>query len=144
MTLKELFDEYFKVKILPSNRSESTIEKYTLLGNVIDRYFSDIDIYEIKPSFYQTQFNKLGKQAGYDYCSRVNRLIQKMIIYGNADGMKINDFTKGLEIFSKRPKKIREDKYLHSLEDYERVLKGCKNRFNYEYSISAYFVYILF
>lgn len=144
MTIKELFEEYFRVKILPSNRSDSTVEKYTLLGNVIDRHFGDIDIYDIKPFFYQTQFNELGKTAGYDYCSRVNRLIQKIIIYGNADGMKINDFTQGLEIFSKRPKKLREDKYLHSLEDYNRVLLECRKRFNYDYSISAYFIYILF
>lgn len=145
MIIDDLLKQWNMNKIEPSNLSDATKEKYVKYGEVILRYFNGMDTEDIKPSFYQEQFNVLAQGAGKDYVQRVDNIVKRMIAFAQADGLSVRDFTVGFEIFSKRPKKLREDKYLHSVEDYELVLKECKSKFvNYDSSVRAYYIYLLF
>lgn len=144
MEIMRLWEEYYELKIEPSNRSDSTKEKFKHYGTTIKKYFGGMDISEIKGSFYQKQFNKFTLNVTEDYAKRINNEIRKMIYFAQADGYDVIDFTKGVDIFAKKCSKEREDKSLQSREDYEAVLQEVKKRFNYERSVSAYVIYILF
>lgn len=143
MKLSDLYQEWLEVKIFPSPRSEATLSKYHKFGKIIQTSFPQ-DIQEIKPSTYQRAFNEIGKSTGRDYSRRIHQTIKKVVQFGIADGIDIQDFTVGLEIFAQNAKKLREEKYLHSLNDFELVLDHCKRHFNYTDSISAYYLYLLF
>lgn len=143
MILYDLYKAWYDVKIKPSNRAKSTLEKYDKIGKLIGRYFPQ-DLEELKPSEYQMGFNEIGKRAGYDYAGRVNRAVKKSINFAKADDLDVRDVTLGIEIFTKRPKKPRAKKYLQSYSDYEAVTAALKARFNYDRSVSPYFLYLLF
>ncbi len=145
MDLTELFEFYYDLKISASNRSEITKLKYKKLFTTILKNFGNIDIYSIKPSYYQMKMNQIGKSCGSDHLRRINRLFKKMILFYQLDGHDdLKDFTRGYEVFSKIPSKHRQDKFIHSLDDYHRVLESCQSRFNYDYSVSYYYLYLLF
>ncbi|XHB95851.1 hypothetical protein AAFF39_03310 [Lactococcus garvieae] len=143
-TLVEWYNDYAKVKIIASNLSDGTKQKYDAFSNVIVKYFGDKPITAISPRDYQVVFNKLGKNVGRDYAQRINKLIEKVAQYAKDEGIPVKDFTKSLDIFEKRSKKDRDEKYLHSRKDFNTVLEACKLGFNYDKSVVAYYVYLLF
>ncbi|MGV8956390.1 hypothetical protein [Lactococcus lactis] len=104
LIIDELLAQWNMNKIQPSNLSDATKEKYMKYGEVILRYFKGMDTEDIKPSFYQEQFNVLAQGAGKDYVQRVDSIVKRMIAFAQADGLSVRDFTVGFEIFSKRPR----------------------------------------
>ena len=141
MKLINLYQNYLGIKILPSNRELSTIEKYLNYGRLIEKYF-DVELSEMRDSICQIAFNKIGEETGRGYAMRLHKVIQKTIEFARADGMKINDFTLGLEIFAKIEKKEREKKFLHSIKDYQALCEALKKSFNYKCSVASYFLWI--
>lgn len=141
--LKELFDIWYNIKIAPSPRAEATKLKYQAFGALIEKHFPQ-DIDEIRPSTYQLAFNNLAQNMGYNYAKRLDRYIRKVLDFSRADGLIIKDFTTGLEIFAGVEKKQRTEKYIHSIRDYNRILDDLKARFNFDRSISPYYLYLLF
>lgn len=135
---------YLDEKIIPSNRTPLTIKKYQAYVNILLRHFDGREVGTIKPSDVQIAFNEICKTTGKDYAGRVVSLLRKAIAYAQADGVEIKDFTVGLELFAKHEKKKRADKFLHSEQDIQKFMRAIKRRFNYEDSVVAYFVYLLF
>lgn len=124
-------------------RAENTRYKYHIIGKTLEREFPQ-DIAELRPSTYQHILNRMGEHTGYDYLGRINRVIEKLVDFAKADGIEVRNFTLGWENFAKNEKQLRENKYLHSIEDYNRVLSALKGRFNYENAITPYYLYLLF
>lgn len=137
----DLFDEWYSVKIEASNRSEETKKHYDNFRKIIKTHF-DKNYNEIKPSYYQRAFNIICKSSGNGHAKRLNAVIKKVIEFAQADGVEIRDFTVGIEFFSKRDKKSREEKYLHSISDYYLLKEYLESRFNFERTNAPYYLWL--
>ena len=137
MSMVELVHHYLVVKIY-GKKSESTDEKYQRLESKIKKEFGELPVNRLKQSEYQVIMDRIGETTGYDYLSRINSIIRKSIQFALADKIFIEDFTKNVEVFSKVSKQNADDKFLHSLKDYERVINYLQNKFDYKKSIVSY------
>ena len=61
-----------------------------------------------------------------------------------ADKLVIDDFTYDVELFPQVDAQSADDKYLHTQEDYFRVLIELRKRFDYFKSIVPFILYFLF
>ena len=61
-----------------------------------------------------------------------------------ADKILIDDFTLGVEYFSRRKEKNSEEKYLHQISDIELLLDTLFTQMNYRQSVIRYYLYLLF
>ncbi|HEP4876518.1 TPA: site-specific integrase, partial [Streptococcus pyogenes] len=73
----------------------------------------------------------------------LNSDIRKVIIFFKRDGVLIEDFTEGVKIFGKPYRKSPEDKYLKSIEDYQKLLAYLKRIANYSDSIIPFFLFTM-
>jgi integrase len=85
--------------------------------------------------------DRIGETTGYDYLSRINSIIRKSIHFALADKIFIEDFTKNVEVFGKVSKQSADDKFFHSLKNYERVINYLHSKFDYKKSIVSYTEY---
>ena len=143
MSMVELVHHYLVVKIY-GKKSESTDEKYQRLESKITKEFGELPVNRLKQSEYQVILDKIGETTGYDYLSRINSIIRKSIQFALADKIFIEDFTKNVEVFSRVSKQSADDKFLHSLKDYERVINYLQSKFDYKKSIVSFIEYFLF
>ncbi|HGS3509982.1 TPA: tyrosine-type recombinase/integrase [Streptococcus pneumoniae] len=144
MTLSELYNEWFDLKILPSNRSVVTKKKYLMRKKVIERLFGNKPVSQIKPSEYQKIMNEYGETVSRNFLGRLNSCIRASIQMAIADKVIIEDFTAYVELFSSKSGQKVEEKYLHAESDYQKVLVYLKNKFDYQKSIVPYVIYFLF
>lgn len=144
MSLYELWQEWFNLIIKPSDLADTTKNKYAARGPVIKKLFGDQKVGKIKHSAYQKKLNDYAKKCTKNYVRRLNSDIKKAIQFGKRDGMLVADFTDGVVIFGKNFVKAADDKYLHSISDYERVIGYLESHLNYSDGIIYYLLLMLF
>lgn len=144
MTLPQLYQKWFNLKIKSSNRSNETLRKYQYKLDKINELFGDKKIIDIKHSDYQLAMNKLGEKLGKNLLGRINSDIKKCIQLAIADRLMINDFTINVELHSQKIKQAKDEKYIHSEQHYQKILKELKEKMDYKKSISPFILYFLF
>ena len=144
MTLPQLNQKWFNLKIKSSNRSNETLRKYQYKLDKINELFGDKKIIDIKHSDYQLAMNKLGEKLGKNLLGRINSDIKKCIQLAIADRLMINDFTINVELHSQKIKQAKDEKYIHSEQHYQKNLKELKEKMDYKKSISPFILYFLF
>ena len=144
MTLPQLYQKWFNLKIKSSNRSNETLRKYQYKLDKINELFGDKKIIDIKHSDYQLAMNKLGEKLGKNLLGRINSDIKKCIQLAIADRLMIDDFTINVELHSQKIKQAKDEKYIHSEQHYQKILKELKEKMDYKKSISPFILYFLF
>lgn len=142
-TLYELWQDWYDLVILPSEKAKSTKEGYSYRGKMMEKIFSDIPAVQISHKEYQSKLNEYGEQVTKDHVSRLNADIRTVVNFSKRNGLVLNDFTEGVKIFGLSGKDI-DDKYLHSISDYKSLLSHLRSKFNYRESVMAYLLYFLF
>ena len=142
-TLYELWQDWYDLVILPSEKAKSTKEGYSDRGKMMEKIFLDIPAVQISHKEYQSKLNEYGEQVTKDHVSRLNADIRTVVNFSKRNGLVLNDFTEGVKIFGLSGKDI-DDKYLHSISDYKSLLSHLRSKFNYRESVMAYLLYFLF
>ena len=144
MTLVDLYQEWLDLKIIPSSRQQTTINKFILRKKIIKKYFGNKKVSEIKPSDYQKAMNKYGNHINRNGLGRLNNDIHNAISMAIADKVLIDDFTANVELYSTKVAQNVEDKYLQSEADYNAVIEFITQKFDYHKSVVPYVIYFLF
>ena len=66
--------------------------------------------------------NIYGETVGYDYLSRINSTLRNTIQLAQSDKIVLDDFTSNVELFAGKEAQKNEEKYIHSVEDYHRLV----------------------
>ena len=144
MTLVDLYQEWLELKIIPSSRQQTTINKFILRKKIIKKYFGNKKVSEIKPSDYQKAMNDYGTRINRNGLGRLNNDIHNAISTAIADKVLIDDFTANVELYSTKVAQNVEDKYLQSEADYNAVIEFITQKFDYHKSVVPYVIYFLF
>lgn len=100
-SLYDWFQTWYDLKIRPKKKlSQETKKNYQIYGETLKRLFGDKPIIDIKSSQYQRIMNVYGETVGYDYLSRINSVIRKIIKLAQSDKIVIDDFTSTVELFA--------------------------------------------
>lgn len=141
-SLYDWFQTWYDLKIRPKKTlSQETKKNYQIYGETLERLFGDKPIIDIKSSQYQRIMNVYGETVGYDYLSKINSVIRKTIKLAQSDKIEIDDFTSNVELFAGKDGQKPEDKYIHSVDDYHRLIKYLEANLKYEESIVNYILY---
>ena len=141
--LYDLWQDWYDLVILPSEKSKSTKQGYYFRGKTIEKLFSDISAVEITHKEYQTRLNEYGEKVTKEHVGRLNADIRTVVKFSKRSGIVMNDFTDGVKIFGLAGKDI-EDKYIHSITSYKDLLSYLRSKFNYRESVMPYLLYFLF
>ncbi|MCJ1995958.1 site-specific integrase [Lactococcus piscium] len=144
MTLVDLYQEWLELKIIPSSRQQTTINKFILRKKIIQKYFGNKKVSEIKPSDYQKAMNEYGTRINRNGLGRLNNDIHNAISMAIADKILIDDFTVNVELYSTKLAQNVEDKYLQSEADYNAVIEFITQKLDYPKSVVPYVIYFLF
>lgn len=144
ITLYDLWFEWYSLTIKPSNLADTTKNKYFIRGSVIRKLFGNQKVNKIKHSEYQRKLNNYAEKFTKNHVRRLNSDIKKAIQLAKRDGVLLNDFTDGVVIAGKKFVKEPEDKYLHSISDYEKVINYLENNLDYSNGIVYYLLLVLF
>ena len=144
MTLVDLYQEWLELKIIPSSRQQTTINKFILRKKIIKKYFGNKKVSEIKPSDYQKAMNEYGTRINRNGLGRLNNDIHNAISMAIADKILIDDFTVNVELYSTKLAQNVEDKYLQSEADYNAVIEFITQKLDYPKSVVPYVIYFLF
>ena len=142
-TLYDLWQDWYDLVILPSEKSKSTKQGYYFRGKTIEKLFSDISAVQITHKEYQTRLNEYGEKVTKEHVGRLNADIRTVLKFSKRSGIVMNDFTDGVKIFGLAGKDI-EDKYIHSITSYKDLLSHLRTKFNYRESVMPYLLYFLF
>lgn len=143
-SLYDWFQTWYDLKIRPKkNISQETKKNYQIYGETLKRLFGDKPIVEIKATEYQRIMNVYGETVGYDYLSRINSIIRKTVKLAQSDKIVIDDFTATVELFAGKDVQKADDKYIHSVEDYHRLISYLEDNLNYEDSVVNHVIYII-
>lgn len=143
-SLFDWFQTWYDLKIRPKkNISQVTKKNYQIYGETLKRLFGDKAIVDIKATEYQRIMNIYGETVGYDYLSRINSIIRKTIKLAQTDKIVIDDFTANVELFAGKESQKNDEKYIHSANDYSRLLRYLEENLNYEESIVNHVLFIL-
>ena len=135
MTLVDLYQEWLDLKIIPSSRQQTTINKFILRKKIIKKYFGNKKVSEIKPSDYQKAMNKYGNHINRNGLGRLNNDIHNAISMAIADKVLIDDFTVNVELYSTKIAQTVDDKYLQSEADYNAVIDFITQKLDYHKSV---------
>lgn len=105
--------------------------------------FGDRAIVDIKSTEYQRIMNIYGETVGYDYLSRINSTIRKTIQLAQSDKIVLDDFTSNVELFAGKEAQKNEEKYIHSVEDYHRLVNYLEKKLDYETTVIYHVLYII-
>ena len=141
--LYDLWQDWYDLVILPSEKSKSTKQGYYFRVKTIEKLFSDILAVEITHKEYQTRLNEYGEKVTKEHVGRLNADIRTVVKFSKRSGIVMNDFTDGVKIFGLAGKDI-EDKYIHSITSYKDLLSHLRTKFNYRESVMPYLLYFLF
>ncbi|MDT2766659.1 site-specific integrase [Lactococcus raffinolactis] len=144
MTLVDLYQEWLDLKIIPSSRQQTTINKFILRKKIIKKYFGNKKVSEIKPSDYQKAMNDYGTHINRNGLGRLNNDIHNAITMAIADKVLIDDFTVNVELYSTKIAQNVEDKYLQYEADYNAVIEFLIQELDYHKSVVPYVIYFLF
>lgn len=144
--LPTLYEQWYDLKVVNSGRSEETLRKYRYFGRLIDENFTDIPVSSIKPSEYQRKINELGviEKISYNTLIRVNSVIRQTLEMIIADGFFVKDFTKNVVIQSSYKEQQPEEKYIHSLEEYNQIIDYLKENMDFRKTSLLHIIYFLF
>ncbi|MCB4938447.1 site-specific integrase [Streptococcus mutans] len=143
-SLYDWFQTWYDLKIRPKKKlSRETKKNYQIYGETLKRLFGDKPIIDIKSSQYQRIMNVYGETVGYDYLSRINSVIRKIIKLAQSDKIVIDDFTSTVELFAGKDGQKVNEKYIRSVEDYHRLISYLENNLNYEDSVVNHVIYVI-
>ena len=140
ISLYELWKTWFTLTILPRNLNQKTVDKYKRRGEKIKSYFGNTPARKIKPSTYQAFINKEAQGRCKDNTRRLNSDINKVIKFAQRDKMQIDNFTEDILITGVKNIKKAEEKYIHSIKDYDCIINYLMNNLYYENSVVPYLV----
>lgn len=142
ITLHQLWQKWYDLHIVPQNQSKSTLNKHKKRGQLIEDYFKDTPLRDIKASQYQDFINSFAKTNGKDNVGRLHSEVKKVLTFAKQDKLDFHDFTLGAKITGQAPKKSEEEKYIHSKADYVKLLHHLKQNSHYGTSVIPYLIYI--
>lgn len=143
-SLYDWYQTWYDLKIRPKKKlSKVTKKNYQTYGKTIKKLFGDRAIVDIKSTEYQRIMNIYGETVGYDYLSRINSTIRKTIQLAQSDKIVLDDFTSNVELFAGKEAQKNEEKYIHSVEDYHRLVNYLEKKLDYEATVIYYVLYII-
>lgn len=95
--------------------SEITRNRYTVIGNVLDKYWGDKKLRAIKRSDYQAFINWYGKNHAHDSVSKLNNAVRSAVGYAIDDDVISKDFTHNVKLIYSKDKE-RQVEYLTNKE----------------------------
>lgn len=111
-------------------------------GKFIKAQFEDKPAIQIKASEYQAFINKYAETNCRDNVSRMNAEIRNVIIFAKRDKLNMEDFTEGVILSDRPPKKRKEDKYIHSFKDYQKLVSYLEENLDLSTSIIPHLLLI--
>ena len=142
ITFYALWEKWLELTVKPFGKAESTFNKHLLRGKFIKEYFKDKPALKIKASEYQGFINKYAETNCRDNVSRMNAEIRNVIVFAKRDKLNIEDFTEGVVISGRPSKKRRDEKYIHSFEDYQKLVTYLENNLDLTTSIVPHLLLI--
>ncbi|MDW7798765.1 site-specific integrase [Streptococcus canis] len=143
-SLYDWYQTWYDLKIRPKKKlSKVTKKNYQTYGKTIKKLFGDKAIVDIKSTEYQRIMNIYGETVGYDYLSRINSTIRKTIQLAQSDKIVLDDFTSNVELFAGKEAQKNEEKYIHSVEDYHRLVNYLEKKLDYETTVIYHVLYII-
>ncbi|MCB5084127.1 site-specific integrase [Streptococcus mutans] len=143
-SLYDWYQTWYDLKIRPKKKlSKVTKKNYQTYGKTIKKLFGDRAIVDIKSTEYQRIMNIYGETVGYDYLSRINSTIRKTIQLAQSDKIVLDDFTSNVELFAGKEAQKNEEKYIHSVEDYHRLVNYLEKKLDYETTVIHHVLYII-
>lgn len=143
-SLYDWYQTWYDLKIRPKKKlSKVTKKNYQTYGKTIKKLFGDRAIVDIKSTEYQRIMNIYGETVGYDYLSRINSTIRKAIQLAQSDKIVLDDFTSNVELFAGKEAQKNEEKYIHSVEDYHRLVNYLEKKLDYETTVIYHVLYII-
>lgn len=143
-SLYDWYQTWYDLKIRPKKKlSKVTKKNYQTYGKTIKKLFGDRAIVDIKSTEYQRIMNIYGETVGYDYLSRINSTIRKTIQLAQSDKIVLDNFTSNVELFAGKEAQKNEEKYIHSVEDYHRLVNYLEKKLDYETTVIYHVLYII-
>ena len=142
ITFYTLWEKWLELTVKPQGKADSTFNKHLLRGKFIKEYFKDKPALKIKASEYQGFINKYAETNCRDNVSRMNAEIRNVIVFAKRDKLNIEDFTEGVIISGRPPKKRRDEKYIHSFQDYQKLVTYLEQNLDLATSIVPYLLLI--
>lgn len=142
ITFYALWEKWLELAVKPLGKAESTFNKHLIRGKFIQAYFKDKAALKIKASEYQEFINKYAETNSRDNVSRLNAEIRNVIVFAKRDKLNIEDFTEGVILSGRPPKKRRYEKYIHSFEDYQKLVTYLENNLDLTTSIVPHLLLI--
>lgn len=142
ITFYALWENWLELTVKPIGKAESTFNKHLIRGKFIQAYFKDKPALKIKASEYQEFINKYAETNSRDNVSRMNAEIRNVIVFAKRDKLNIEDFTEGVILSGRLPKKRRDEKYIHSFEDYQKLVTYLESNLDLITSIVPYLLLI--
>lgn len=118
------------------------MNKHLLRGKFIKNYFAETPALSIKSSDYQAFINKYAETNCRDNVSRLNAEIKNVILFSKRDKLNIDDFTEGIVLSGRPPKKKKDEKYIHSMKDYQKLVNYLQNILDLSVSVIPHILYI--
>lgn len=142
ITFYSLWEKWLELTVKPLNKSDITFYKHILRGRFIKDYFKDKPALEIKASEYQAFINKYAETNCRDNVSRMNAEVRNVIGFAKRDKLNIEDFTEGIIISGRLSKKRRDEKYIHSFNDYQKLITYLEKNLDLTTTIVPYLLLI--
>ena len=142
ITLFALWKKWLELTVKSLGQAEATFNKHLLRGRFIKKYFKEKPAIKIKASEYQAFLNKYAETNSRDNVSRMNAEIRNVIVFAKRDKLNIEDFTEGVVISGRPSKKQREEKYIHSFDDYQKLVTYLEQNLYLTTSIVPYLLLI--
>ncbi|HEM3590786.1 TPA: site-specific integrase [Streptococcus suis] len=142
ITFYDLWEKWLELTVKPLGKADTTLNKHMLRGKFIKAQFEDKPAIQIKASEYQAFINKYAETNCRDNVSRMNAEIRNVIIFAKRDKLNIEDFTEGVILSGRPPKKRKEDKYIHSFKDYQKLVSYLEENLDMTSSIIPHLLLI--
>ncbi|WP_024419553.1 tyrosine-type recombinase/integrase [Streptococcus suis] len=142
ITFYDLWEKWLELTVKPLGKADTTLNKHMLRGKFIKAQFEDKPAIQIKASEYQAFINKYAETNCRDNVSRMNAEIRNVIIFAKRDKLNIEDFTEGVILSGRPPKKRKEDKYIHSFKDYQKLVSYLEENLDMTSSIVPHLLLI--
>lgn len=142
ITFYDLWEKWLELTVKPLGKADTTLNKHMLRGKFIKTQFEDKPAIQIKASEYQAFINKYAETNCRDNVSRMNAEIRNVIIFAKRDKLNIEDFTEGVILSGRPPKKRKEDKYIHSFKDYQKLVSYLEENLDLSTSIIPHLLLI--
>lgn len=142
ITFYSIWEKWLELTVKPLNKSDITFYKHILRGRFIKDYFKDKPALEIKASEYQAFINKYAETNCRDNVSRMNAEVRNVIGFAKRDKLNIEDFTEGIIISGRLSKKRRDEKYIHSFNDYQKLITYLEKNLDLTTTIVPYLLLI--